>query len=121
MVVRLSFVWLPFSAMTSKPYQISPIRRLTPTYLQRRFLHNCTIEEVRKEKKEAQAEGRDDWRQLAKPDTYKPLYGGKYGSPEQERYYTYFRNRYHGIAKTQEQWVNEAVETKRLVTPWGLV
>ncbi len=84
-------------------------------------LHNCSIEEVKREKKEAQAAGRDDWRQLAKPDTYKPLYGGKYGTPEQERYYAYFRNRYHGIAKTQEQWVNEAVETKRLVTPWGLV
>jgi DNA polymerase I len=84
-------------------------------------LHNCSTEEVKAEKKRATAEGRDDWRQLAKPDTYKPLYGGKYGTPEQERYYAYFRNRYHGIAKTQEQWVNEAVETKRLVTPWGLV
>jgi DNA polymerase I-like protein with 3'-5' exonuclease and polymerase domains len=84
-------------------------------------LHNCSIDDVKREKKEAQAMGRDDWRQLAKPDTYKPLYGGKYGTPEQERYYAYFRNRYHGIAKTQEQWVNEAVETKRLVTPWGLI
>lgn len=84
-------------------------------------LHNCSIDAVKAEKKEATAAGRDDWRQLAKPDTYKPLYGGKYGTPEQEAYYAYFRNRYHGIAKVQEQWVNEAVETKRLVTPWGLI
>lgn len=84
-------------------------------------IHNVSIEEVKREKVEAAAAGRDDWRQLAKPDTYKPLYGGKYGTPEQEKYYAYFRNRYHGISKTQEQWVNEAVDTKRLVTPWGLV
>ncbi len=84
-------------------------------------LHNCSIAEVKAEKIEAAKADRDDWRQLAKPDTYKPLYGGKYGTPEQERYYAYFRNRYRGISETQERWVNEAVETKRLSTPWGLV
>lgn len=83
-------------------------------------LHNCTIEEVRAEKKAAEAAGRDDWRQLAKPDTYKPLYGGKFGTPEQERYYAYFNERYSGIARTQAEWVRQAVETKRQVTPWGL-
>src|SRR5581483_8176438 len=83
-------------------------------------LHNCTTEDVKREKKEAQAAGRDDWRQLAKSDTYKPLYGGKYGTPEQERYYAYFRKRYSGIAKAQAAWVIEAIETKRQRTPWGL-
>jgi len=84
-------------------------------------LHNVSVEEVKAEKKSAALAGRDDWRQLAKPDTYKPLYGGKYGTPEQERYYAYFRNRYSGVARTQERWVNEAVDTKKLVTPWGLI
>lgn len=83
-------------------------------------LHNCSIEEVRAEKKAAEAAGRDDWRQLAKPDTYKPLYGGKFGTPEQERYYAYFQERYAGIARVQAEWVRQAVETKRQVTPWGL-
>jgi DNA polymerase I-like protein with 3'-5' exonuclease and polymerase domains len=85
------------------------------------ILHNCTKEEVIAEKKAAQEAGRDDWRQLAKPDTYKPLYGGKYGTKEQERYYTWFREHYSGISGIQDKWVNEAVETKRQRTPWGLV
>lgn len=85
------------------------------------ILHGCTKEEVIREKKEAQKAGRDDWRQLAKPDTYKPLYGGKYGTPEQERYYKWFREHYSGISGIQDQWVNEAVETKQQSTPWGLV
>lgn len=84
-------------------------------------LHNCTTDDVKREKKEAQAAGRDDWRQLAKPDTYKPLYGGRYGTPEQERYYAYFRKRYSGISKTQDEWVREVVETKQHRTQWGLV
>lgn len=84
------------------------------------ILHNCTKEEVLQEKKEAQAAGRDDWRQLAKPDTYKPLYGGRYGTPEQERYYAWFRKYYSGISGAQDRWVEEALETKRQRTPWGL-
>lgn len=85
------------------------------------ILHNCTVAEVLKEKKAAQKAGRDDWRQLAKPDTYKPLYGGKMGTPEQEAYYKWFRQHYAGISKTQDAWVEEVVETKQLRTPWGLV
>lgn len=84
------------------------------------ILHSCTIEDVKAEKKAAQKEGRDDWRQLAKPDTYKPLYGGRFGTPEQEKYYAWFRKHYSGISKAQDDWVNETVETKRLRTPWGL-
>src|SRR5579859_2599392 len=84
-------------------------------------LHACTKEEVLAEKKAASAAGKDDWRQLAKPDTFKPLYGGRFGTPEQERYYKWFREHYCGISRAQDQWVNEALETKRQVTPWGLI
>lgn len=84
-------------------------------------MHNMTKEQVLAEKKEAQKAGRDDLRQLAKPDTYKPLYGGRHGTPEQERYYKWFRQHYAGISKAQDDWVNEALETKKQRTPWGLI
>lgn len=68
--------------------------------------------------------GGDEWaaevRQNAKPETFKPLYGGRKGTKKQERWYKEFRNRYRGIAGTQDKWINEVVETKQLITPWGL-
>lgn len=60
-------------------------------------------------------------RQLAKPDTFKPLYGGQKGTPAQERWYEEFKRRYAGIAKAQEDWVHEVVASKRLVTDWGVI
>lgn len=59
-------------------------------------------------------------RQNAKPETFKPLYGGRKGTKKQERWYAYFRVRYKGIAETQDGWIEEVVRTKRLITPWGL-
>lgn len=59
-------------------------------------------------------------RQAAKTETFKPLYGGKKGSKKQERWYRAFRERYPGIAATQHGWVTEVINTKRLVTPWGM-
>lgn len=84
-------------------------------------LNDMTEDEVRAEKKEAQAAGRDDLRQLAKPETYKPLYGGKKGNPAQEKYYAEFRKRYSGISRTQDGWVEQALEHKYTRTAWGLV
>jgi DNA polymerase I-like protein with 3'-5' exonuclease and polymerase domains len=84
------------------------------------ILHDTTIEKVKAEKKQAEAAGRDDWRQLAKPDTFKPLYGGTKGTAAQERYYAAFRLRYPGITKAQDDWLHEVVLHKRLITPWGL-
>jgi DNA polymerase I-like protein with 3'-5' exonuclease and polymerase domains len=83
-------------------------------------IHDCSVEDVKRQKVEAEAAGEDSWRQLCKPDTYKPLYGGKYGTPGQERYYKYFRQRYAGIARAQDQWVEAAVDQKRTQSPWGL-
>jgi DNA polymerase I-like protein with 3'-5' exonuclease and polymerase domains len=84
-------------------------------------LHNVSIEQVKANEKEAKEHNRDSWRQLAKPDTFKPLYGGSKGTPEQERYYAAFRERYAGIAETQQSWLDSAVRNKYVITPWGLV
>lgn len=56
-------------------------------------------------------------RQDAKADTFKPLYGGRRGTPAQERYYAYFREKYAGITAEQERWVNEVLATGKLETP----
>lgn len=84
-------------------------------------LHNATIEEVVANELLSSQQNVDSWRQLAKPDTFKPLYGGSRGTPDQERYYAAFRERYPGIAKAQETWVDSALLDKQLVTPWGLI
>lgn len=59
-------------------------------------------------------------RQAAKSETFKPLYGGQKGTPKQERWYREFRNRYQGIANMQKDWLTEVINTKRLITPWGM-
>lgn len=59
-------------------------------------------------------------RQDAKPDTFKPLYGGQSGTPEQQRYYKAFRERYPGITGAQQTWIDEVVVSKRLITEWGM-
>ena len=56
----------------------------------------------------------------AKPDTFKPLYGGSQGTPEQERYYRAFRDIYRDLFHTQEGWVSQVLGSGKLVTPWGL-
>ena len=59
-------------------------------------------------------------RQDAKSETFKPLYGGKYGTPEQVRWYEGFRELYSGISDTQQGWIDEVLEHKFLVTEWGM-
>ena len=59
-------------------------------------------------------------RQDAKAHTFKPLYGGKSGTPEQRAYYQEFERKYNGISGTQQEWIREVLRTKELVTPWGL-
>lgn len=61
-------------------------------------------------------------RQDAKPDTFKPLYGGTKGTPAQERWYKEFQSRYSGIYSTQEGWLADvqASPSGELVTPWGM-
>lgn len=67
---------------------------------------------------EAEVEG---WqRQDAKPDTFKPLYGGYSGTPAQQRYYAAFKDKYSGVAKTQVRWTQAVLKDKRLTTEWGM-
>lgn len=61
-----------------------------------------------------------DQRTLAKPDTFKPLYGGYSGTPSQQRYYAAFKEKYSGVADTQVQWTQEVLERKYLTTEWGM-
>lgn len=59
-------------------------------------------------------------RDNAKPETFKPLYGGSKGTARQERWYAGFRDRYKQLAEVQKEWVAQVLRTKRLVMPWGM-
>lgn len=61
----------------------------------------------------------EGWRQDAKADTFKPLYGGQSGTPEQVKYYEWFRKNYDGIGRQQEKWKLEAVRTKKVKLAHG--
>jgi len=60
-------------------------------------------------------------RQDAKPETFKPLFGGEYGTPQQMRYYEAFRKKYPEIDSTQRGWAEEVLNTGKLVTKTGLI
>jgi len=59
-------------------------------------------------------------RQDAKAFTFKPLYGGSGGTPEQKEYFRYFNDRYQGVAVTQRRWILEVLDRKQFTTEYGL-
>ena len=59
-------------------------------------------------------------RQEAKSRTFKPLYGGTSGTKAEQRYYKLFREKYSGITRTQQGWIDEVLSNGSLRTPWGL-
>lgn len=59
-------------------------------------------------------------RRLAKPDTFKPMYGGQRGTKAQERYYAAFRREFAALAETQKSWTYTVLESDKLRTPWGM-
>lgn len=59
-------------------------------------------------------------RQAAKPDTFKPLYGGTSGTEAQKRYYAAFREKYNALFQEQTAWTYEVLKTKKLRTVWGM-
>jgi DNA polymerase I-like protein with 3'-5' exonuclease and polymerase domains len=59
-------------------------------------------------------------RTAAKPDTFKPLYGGQSGTKAQVTYYEAFRRRYCKIEDTQKGWVHTVLREKELRTVTGL-
>lgn len=60
-------------------------------------------------------------RQDAKPRSFKPMYGGTGGSPLDKKYSKFFREKYHVINGMQEAWVTEAMLTKQVRSPLGLI
>lgn len=60
-------------------------------------------------------------RQDAKSRSFKPLYGGTGGSPLDKKYSKFFREKYSVINDMQERWVSEALLTKTVRSPLGLI
>jgi DNA polymerase I-like protein with 3'-5' exonuclease and polymerase domains len=60
-------------------------------------------------------------RQEAKADTFKPTYGGKSGTPAQQKYYEAFSKKYSALYATQTKWTHQVVENKKLETEYGMV
>jgi DNA polymerase I-like protein with 3'-5' exonuclease and polymerase domains len=65
--------------------------------------------------------GQETNRQDAKTHTFKPLYGGSSGTEAEQAYYRAFKEKYPGVAKAQQVWINNVLLDKKLETEWGLV
>lgn len=59
-------------------------------------------------------------RRLSKPDTFKPVYGGTKGTPEQMRYYKAFQEKYCIMHEAQLDWCEMVANDKELETKWGM-
>lgn len=60
-------------------------------------------------------------RQGAKPQTFQPLFWGMGKDEAEQEYAKAFKQKYHQIHKTQEDWTLEVADTKQLVTPYGMI
>lgn len=70
--------------------------------------------------RKAQSDVTSDERTEAKPQTFKPLYGGMSGTDDEIRYYKAFRKKYRKTYETQTAWTHEVLRTKALRTVSGL-
>lgn len=61
-----------------------------------------------------------EWRKAAKPDTFGPLYGKQFGTPEQLRWIEEFRRRYAGFYEYAEANVHTVLADGVLALPWGM-
>lgn len=59
-------------------------------------------------------------RTASKEHTFKPLYGGKSGKPNEVKYYKAFMQKHKGVSAVQNKWIQEALATKKLKTITGL-
>ena len=59
-------------------------------------------------------------RQTAKSSTFSPLYGGNGKDVAEREYVQFFRQKYSGIAQTQQDWAIRVADRKMLETPWGM-
>lgn len=60
-------------------------------------------------------------RTAAKAHSFKPLYGGQSGTPEQREYYEFFLNKHEGIRLLQDSWIEQVMDTGQLRTITGLI
>lgn len=60
-------------------------------------------------------------RQEAKSSTFTPLFFGMGKDEAEAEYAKAFKEKYHQIFTTQQQWVLEVAATKKLVTPYGMI
>lgn len=56
----------------------------------------------------------------AKSRTFKPLFGGTSGTKAEQEYYKAFKEKYKGVAETQDEWVNAALMSKTQTVASGL-
>ena len=70
---------------------------------------------------DAKGERRKEIRTEAKAHTFKPLYGGQSGTPNERAYYKAFLDRYTGVAEWHKDLEEEALNTKRMRTITGLL
>jgi DNA polymerase-1 len=59
-------------------------------------------------------------RRLSKADTFKPVYGGTMGTPEQMKYYKAFQEKYSIMHEAQLDWCEMVANDKELETRWGM-
>lgn len=59
-------------------------------------------------------------RQESKKNSFKPLYGGSWGSPAIVAYCEYFKEHYNGISETQRGWALKCVDKGMFTTPYGI-
>src|SRR6185437_10220702 len=60
-------------------------------------------------------------RRLAKPYTFRPLYGAMSGNKQERAYIEFFQKRYSAIYDTQTRWTYEVLKEKKLRTETGLI
>jgi DNA polymerase I-like protein with 3'-5' exonuclease and polymerase domains len=65
------------------------------------------------------ADGGNRDRQDAKPETFKPVYGGTWGTPTQMAYYAAFKAKYSGLTKWQDQTSEYVLRNGFYVLPTG--
>lgn len=61
------------------------------------------------------------YRTRAKAHTFKPLFGGESGTKDEVRYYKAFKEKHVGITAAQQEWIRQAVNTKKVNCPNGLI
>lgn len=85
-------------------------------------IHSFT-RQVMREGKHPDFDGLDDKaaRQEAKSHTFQPLYGGRGKHEAENAYADFWANKYKNLVETQENWCLEVAQTKKLVSPYGLI